>query len=623
MDTLANLPTGWSSLDDSADDDSIEEPIISPVRTVLEKITRSSRHALPDSPIAPEPPKSPVGSTGTKKSPKSVWQLPCHSLSRLACEREPFRCLYDDEKRLCGPARVGWGEKYAVQWFGSRQLWRSKVISLFDRAGNNCNIESNVKNIRVFTSKESASQSIIVAGTIEPTAIDKSRSPDSNIIYKITYNAKDVVDNSLQVEIAIYRNIITRLVNNRNTPHVTSYLGFQTCGIEIGLPVGQFGAYFDQLENIDNELYDTTRANLLITERSSGIEFSKWLNKETTLRDLLSIIFQILYTLNCFARIGLQHNDLHDRNIFIEDMGQPLTLFYKRGPNQYVELTTRYIAKIYDWDRGSILHPAVPSNLELTKYYCRKYGTCEHYSPKFDLFEFIAILHQRGLNNVDSSIKATVKQWIIKILDWGWYSKIYEREISHTLAYLELPTDVQFKPVKDALRIFVDYPWIEPPFIVKSGTGDDLPLEIFFQPPQERIRVQEMWNPVTDVTHQSRDIAPESYEEYDPFISPVLKTWEDELKLDHHSLSKYGDKLAKEISKKIMREFTTEEGDVYNHACWWLCLYQFHRLSLAEQKSLIEFPVISDTIDNIWNMFDNRLPIAIPRYIMMGPSRAP
>jgi hypothetical protein len=72
-----------------------------------------------------------------------------------------------------------------------------------------------------------------------------------------------------------------------------------------------------------------------------------------------------------------------------------------------------------------------------------------------------------------------------------------------------------------------------------------------------------------------------------------------------------------------MREFTTEEGDVYNHACWWLCLYQFHRLSLAEQKSLIEFPVISDTIDNIWNMFDNRLPIAIPRYIMMGPSRAP
>jgi hypothetical protein len=297
-------------------------------------------------------------------------------------------------------------------------------------------------------------------------------------------------------------------------------------------------------------------------------------------------------------------------------MGQPLTLFYKRGPNQYVELTTRYIAKIYDWDRGSILHPAVPSNLELTKYYCRKYGTCEHYSPKFDPFEFIAILHQRGLNNVDSSIKATIKQWIIKILDWDWYSKICEREVSHTLSYLERPTDVQFKPVKDALRLFVDHPWIDPPFIVKSGNGDNLPSEIFFQPPQERIRVQEMWNPVTDVTHQSRDIALEGYEEYDPPISPILKTWEDELKLDHHSLSAYGSKLAKEISKKIMREFTTEEGDVYSHACWWLCLYQFHRLSLAEQKSLIEFPVISDTIDNIWNMFDNRLPIAIPRYIM-------
>lgn len=619
MDALADLPVGWGLLDDPAED----EPTVSSVRSVFDRLAKASRHELPDNPTAPEPPKSPVDSAGTKRSPKSVWQLPCHSLSRLACEREPYRCLYDDEKRICGPAKAGWGEKYAVQWFGSRQLWRSKVISLFDRAGNNCNIESNVKNIRVFTNKESASQSIIVAGTIEPTAIDKSRLPDSNIIYKITYDAKDVTDNSLQVEIAIYRNIITRLVNNRNTPHVTSYLGFQTCGIEIGLPAGQFGAYFDQLENIDNELYDTTKANLLITERSSGIEFRKWLNKETTLRDLLSIIFQVLYTLNCFARIGLQHNDLHDRNIFIEDMGQPLTLFYKRGPNQYVELTTRYIAKIYDWDRGSILHPAVPSNLELTRLYCRKYGTCEHYSPKFDLFEFIAVLHQYGLNNVDPSIRATVKQWIIKILDWDWYSKMYEREISHTLSYLEVPTDAQFKPVKDALRIFVDYPWIEPPFVVKSGTGDDLPSEIFFQPPQERIRVQEMWNPVTDITHQSRDITSESYEDYSPLMSPIIKVWEDELGLDHHHLAEYVTKLLKAISEKIRKKFTADEGPVYSHACWWLCAYQFHRLSPAEQKVLVDLSVVSDTIDNIWNMFDNRLPIAIPRYIMMGPSRAP
>lgn len=595
-----------------------------PFRSEVKLSANPVPHDEEEIPSAPEVPIR-TSSDTKRKSPKSVWQLSCHSLSKTACQKEPFRCNYDESRRICNPVRTEWGEKYSVQWFGSRQLWRTKIINLLEQTTDGCNL-SFAKNIKVFTGKQSASQSIIIAGTIEPTAIDRTRSPDNNVIFKVTYEPRSPLDNSLQVEIAIYRNIITNLVNNRNTPHVTSYLGFQKCTASLKIPSDQSKHYYDQLKSIKEDtnesgfildLYDTTKANLLITERSSGKELFRWLNMETTLRDLLSIIFQVLYTLNCFARIGLQHNDLHYNNIFIEDMGHPITLFYKRNPTEYVELTTRYIAKIYDWDRGSILHPAVPMNLELTGLYCGAYGTCEYYNPKFDYFQFIAFLHQDVLSGmIDPSIKPIVKNWFIKLVDWKWYSKLYDREITHKLGYLEHPTDTELKPVREALRLFVDHKWDDPPFIIRNGSGSDLPPEIFFHPPDELIRTLDMWYPTSESTHQNRMIDETEYEEYEPETTPIFKVWEDELKIDGHNLTEYSGKLAKEISAKIGREFTSDEGDVYSQACWWLCFYRFHRLNVSEQKAVVNSPIISDTIDNIWNMFNNRLPIAIPRYIM-------
>jgi hypothetical protein len=596
-----------------------------PFRSEVKLPANSVPHDEEEIPSAPEVPIRTSSSDTKRKSPKSVWQLSCHSLSKTACQKEPFRCNYDESKRICNPVRTEWGEKYSVQWFGSRQLWRTKIVNLLEQTTDGCDL-SFAKNIKVFTGKQSASQSIIIAGTIEPTAIDKTRSPDNNVIFKVTYEPRSPLDNSLQVEIAIYRNIITNLVNNRNTPHVTSYLGFQKCTASLKIPADQSKHYYDQLKSIKEDtdesgfildLYDTTKANLLITERSSGKELFKWLNMETTLRDLLSIIFQVLYTLNCFARIGLQHNDLHYNNIFIEDMGQPITLFYKRNPTEYVELTTRYIAKIYDWDRGSILHPAVPMNLELTGSYCGAYGTCEYYNPKFDYFQFIAFLHQDVLNElVDPSIKPIVKNWFIKLVDWKWYSKLYDRAITHKLGYLEHPTDAELKPVREALRLFVDHKWDDSPFTIRNGSGSDLLPEIFFHPPDELTRTLDMWYPTSESTHQNRIIDETEYEEYEPETTPIFKVWEDELKIDGHHLTEYSGKLAKEISAKIGREFTSDEGDVYSQACWWLCFYRFHRLNISEQKAVVNSPIISDTIDNIWNMFNNRLPIAIPRYTM-------
>jgi hypothetical protein len=587
----------------------------------LNKPKRSGSEA-PIPPIPPIPPA--VFISPSKRSPKSIWQLPCHTLSKKTCGKEPFRCTYNEEKKVCAPSKTSWGERYAVQWFGSRQLWRTNIFGLLDQIENGCNVGSYAENVKVFASKASASQSIIISGTIQPTAIDKTRSPDNNVIFKITYDPIDPLDNSLQVEIAIYKNIITRLVNNRNTPHVTSFLGFQTCKSALILPPGQVKLFNAQLKKLsENEagnkknMYDLTRANLLLTERSSGMELKFWITNTTPLRDLLAIIFQVLYTLNCFARIGLQHNDLHYGNIFVEDMGQPVTLFYKRSPHQYVELTTRYLVKIYDWDRGSILHPAVPTNLELTAYFCMDYGTCEFYSPKFDYFQFIAVLHQ--YTELEPSVKKEIKSWILKILDWKWYTSLFSREISHRLQYLELPTDEQLKPVKDALKLFIEHNWTNAPFIIRSGTGDELPPEIFFHPPEKLTRVFETWYPTSNEAHENRTIEEKRYVAYNDRTIETAKIWIDEWKKDGVNIVRdYSGKLMKELGQKTGKNYTISDNESRAHeeACFWLCLYKFHRLNSREQKAVVSKPLISDIIDNIWNVFDNRLPIAIPKYSM-------
>jgi len=298
-------------------------------------------------------------------------------------------------------------------------------------------------------------------------------------------------------------------------------------------------------------------------------------------------------------------------------MGQPLTLFYKRSPHQYVELTTRYIAKIYDWDRGSILHPAVPTNLELTTYFCLDYGTCEFYNPKFDYFQFIAFLHQ-GIE-LASSVKTEIKSWLIKILDWKWYISLFSRDRSHALAYLERPTDAQLKPVKDALRLLIEHSWTDAPFIVRSGTGDDLPPEIFFHPPEKLTRVFETWYPTSTEAHQSRTIEEKRYNDYNDMPLVIMKVWNDEWKKDGITVQDYLKKLVAELDKKTGKNYlNTMDNEARSHkeACFWLCLYKFHRLNLREQKSVASKPLISDLIDNIWNLFDNRLPVAIPRYVM-------
>jgi hypothetical protein len=73
------------------------------------------------------------------------------------------------------------------------------------------------------------------------------------------------------------------------------------------------------------------------------------------------ILFQVLYTIACFERVGLRHNDLHPRNIYIKTLDGPSTVKYQIG-EKIVSFNTRKLATIVNYELSSIYNTQVERN---------------------------------------------------------------------------------------------------------------------------------------------------------------------------------------------------------------------------------------------------------------------
>ena len=141
------------------------------------------------------------------------------------------------------------GETWEETYLEERRIWRGDVIQWLSEA--DCDLANYMTHVTVFMSKESASATIILFGTIRPTPSDRSRVNDNNVAVKISFEPVSLLDNSLQVEIAIYRNVISFLLTNRHCPHLTSYLGFTRCVAEE-----------PQLQQVERGKYQTLLAKI-------------------------------------------------------------------------------------------------------------------------------------------------------------------------------------------------------------------------------------------------------------------------------------------------------------------------------------------------------------------------
>ena len=71
------------------------------------------------------------------------------------------------------------------------------------------------------------------------------------------------------------------------------------------------------------------------------------------LHEKYQVLFQIVYSLEVMSRFKIMHNDLHDGNILVMILKDPITLKYIVSGKTFV-VQTKFIPYLFDWDTGYI-----------------------------------------------------------------------------------------------------------------------------------------------------------------------------------------------------------------------------------------------------------------------------
>ena len=221
---------------------------------------------------------------------------------------------------------------------------------------NNCNI-LDILNINGFKikkleslTKDSASETVIIKITTDKGI---------ELLAKIGYQLRNVKRDDLFAE-----NFIYKFLNKFNLPFVVEYVKQFTCP-NTNIFLSQFPS------NISNKLSEMYRG---VSQRGFNILLTKMCSdKCKTLKDLLqsgvepkdanAILLQCMYTLIYFEEIGLQHNDLHLGNIFVEE--NPSNISLKFNDKIEFNFSSKYLVKVYDFDFSSI----VPTKFNYNTFY--------------------------------------------------------------------------------------------------------------------------------------------------------------------------------------------------------------------------------------------------------------
>ena len=165
---------------------------------------------------------------------------------------------------------------------------------------------------------------------------------------KISYFSKDIYSNNFIVEAEIFEHVLSDL--KKHTPNIVSWKR-TLYGV---LPENFTDSKKIVVKDFDED-FDKTKCMAVVTEKIVG---------STTENYDPCIMAQIMYTLLCFERIGLTHNDLHQGNILVTTLDKPVNFYYKVGDKNIVMKTNKKVT-IIDFDLASIYHDQVQRNHNL------------------------------------------------------------------------------------------------------------------------------------------------------------------------------------------------------------------------------------------------------------------
>jgi hypothetical protein len=306
----------------------------------------------------------------------------------------------------------------------------------------------NIVVIKDWKSNVSASDSKIISGDIIDSEIPEHlKNIKHKILIKITKKKLVDCDNSLKVELLLYKHVLNKLLYRNICPHIIGYLNDKQ--VVVQEVVQEVDEKTEKLENVDyNYLFLEMSNGLTLRNYSEGEKSEKksermtddtlidyWEKKEKSkekskkkrlkmsLNDLIGVTFQLLYTLMVFDDRLLSHNDLHPGNIIIEN--KYIEYSYKIY-NFVVKLKCNYLVKIFDFDNASIYHENVCRNIKLDYYpnLCQNNNVCntpknnDLYLVLFNLLNIIELNdHKKLIPVFDNFLINTVDGGLRKFID--------------------------------------------------------------------------------------------------------------------------------------------------------------------------------------------------------------
>jgi serine/threonine protein kinase len=135
------------------------------------------------------------------------------------------------------------------------------------------------------------------------------------------------------------------------------------------------------IQTVNPKQYD--KVYMLITNLGPPLALEDYL--DAAKRDentAMSILFQILFCLHSLIMKGFQHNDLHIRNILIEENPNcDRAVYVVEGVQFSVPIPVKIY--IYDFDFSSC---GICGPNKFLKDHCEAYGICHERNPRFDIY---------------------------------------------------------------------------------------------------------------------------------------------------------------------------------------------------------------------------------------------
>lgn len=264
-------------------------------------------------------------------------------------------------------------------------LLQSKKIEITDMICDISTIFEDIKILKRSSSSASVQALARIRGNTRYEILKEylKRTPD--IFLKIVLLQKN--DNTHLVEKTIYK-YLTRLISENRTPNFMRFVAAFECKniFEMADSLDTDNRYEMQytVDDIFDNKSGVTRKNMvLVLERGNGDSLIKLMPSLTDKKEFISIMFQVFYTLREMFMSKVKHNDLHTGNIWIDVLPDYKDMIYFINDNEYAQLRTKYIVKIYDFDLSSFTKGDLQN--DAVKQMCVPYGICSNENPYFDI----------------------------------------------------------------------------------------------------------------------------------------------------------------------------------------------------------------------------------------------